>query len=100
MPSVTILHAALFTAGALVGGGVATAVGVHRRKRELTSSPVQPGGTTQINDLVLFSPVLKHGNPGALETEPSTIHPRAIFCRTDIGHASPEGLRRRVRPSA
>ncbi|KAI0818803.1 hypothetical protein BC629DRAFT_1588131 [Irpex lacteus] len=83
MPSSTILQAACFAVGALVGGGVVTAVESRRRAVPLPPQPttstrlpgppiveVQQTGTTRIttpNALVgIDSPVLKHGNPGPI----------------------------------
>ena len=79
MPSTTIIRAAIFTAGAVVGGCVATAVS-NSRNRPVTS-PVNPksdapqpvigfdatGKTTISSELSVSSnllPVLKYGNPG------------------------------------
>ncbi len=83
MPSVTIVHAAVFAVGALVGGGVATAV-TSRRRDVLPPKPVPipallpiqpplvdmkagegtlmkapPGATVQVD-----TAVLKYGHPG------------------------------------
>ncbi|KAI0928240.1 hypothetical protein AcW1_005547 [Taiwanofungus camphoratus] len=89
MPGATVMHAAMFAMGALVGGGVATAVGARRRQIGLppgpapamTTTPVQtpqapivdvrPGGVTQITSPAsvvtsLEPPVLKYGNPGPI----------------------------------
>ncbi len=83
MPSSTILQAACFAVGALVGGGVVTAVESRRRAVPLPPQPttstrapgppiveVQQTGTTRMtipNALVgIDSPVLKHGNPGPI----------------------------------
>lgn len=73
MPSSTIVRAAIFTAGALVGGCVATVV---NRNRPVTSPVTLPqpvvgldatGKTAISTDLNITSnplPVLKYGNPG------------------------------------
>ena len=75
MPGTAIIRAAIFTAGAVVGGCVATAVS-NNRNRPVTSpvSPPQPvigfdaaGNTTISSELTVTSnlfPVLKYGNPG------------------------------------
>lgn len=78
MPSSAILRAAIFTAGAVVGGCVAAAVSSNRNRptpvTQLTSKPDQPvigldatGKTTISSELTITSnllPVLKYGNPG------------------------------------
>jgi hypothetical protein len=81
MPSSTVLHAACFAVGAIVGGGVITALESRRRVVPLPPPPsatkasaplveVQPTGATRIttpNALVnVEPPVLKHGNPGPI----------------------------------
>lgn len=82
MPSSALLHAACFAAGALVGGGVVTAVS-SRRHQIPTSVPtvdakrsgivippiveVGPNGAKITNAaaaVALASPALKYGNPG------------------------------------
>ena len=79
MASSTIVHAAVFAVGALVGGGVATAVASRNKPRDmLPPVPAQrpvppimdmkegvlvkppPGATVQID-----TSVLKYGHPGA-----------------------------------
>ena len=78
MPSAAIVRAAIFTAGAVVGGCVATAVS-HNRNRPVISpvtpksDPPQPvngyDATTISGELTIASnllPVLKYGNPGVL----------------------------------
>lgn len=78
MASSTILHAACFAVGALVGGGIATAVSNQKRPIPPPPSPsrsqpiveVAPTGTTRITTpstlVTIDSPVLKHGNPGPI----------------------------------
>ena len=75
MPGTAIIRAAIFTAGAVVGGCVATAVSINRN-RPVTSKPDQPqpviwldatGKSTISSELTATSnllPVLKYGNPG------------------------------------
>ena len=79
MPSSAIIRAAIFTAGAVVGGCVATVVS-NNRNRPVTSTATpksdlpQPiigfdatGKTTISSELTITSnllPVLKYGNPG------------------------------------
>lgn len=79
MPSSTIVRAAIFAAGAIVGGCVATAVTNNRNKpapqfpRPVPPQPVvgldATGKTTISTELTITSnipPVLKYGNPGEL----------------------------------
>ena len=77
MPSSAIIRAAIFTAGAVIGGCVATVVS-NNRNRPVTSIPKsnlpQPvigfdatGKTKLSSELTLTSnlaPVLNYGNPG------------------------------------
>lgn len=85
MPSSAILHAACFAAGAVIGGGLVSAVSSKQRQ---TSSPQVPTVSAGKSSLVvppivdvgangdaritssaavaaLSSPVLKYGNPGS-----------------------------------
>lgn len=75
MPSPAILRAAIFTAGAVVGGCVATALSKNRNRTAAPKSDTpQPvigfdatGKTTISSELTVTSnllPVLKYGNPG------------------------------------
>lgn len=76
MPSTAIIRAAIFTAGAVVGGCVATAVSNNRNRPPVTpkSDLPQPvigfdatGKTTISSELTTTSnllPILKYGNPG------------------------------------
>ena len=82
MPSSTIVHAACFAVGALVGGGVATAISASSSKRavpvpvpaESSRGPIvditPSTGTTTLtvpNGVVQQeSAILKHGNPGPI----------------------------------
>ncbi|KAI0340674.1 hypothetical protein BDW22DRAFT_391884 [Trametopsis cervina] len=79
MPSTTIIHAAAFAVGALVGGGVATAIESRRRVVPLPPSSsggpspivqVDQHGKTRISTsgalVTVDSPVLRHGNPGPI----------------------------------
>ena len=75
MPGAAIIRAAIFTAGAVVGGCVVTAV-ANNRNRPVTpkSDPPQPvtgldaTGKTEISTEVTETsgllPILKYGNPG------------------------------------
>jgi len=82
MPSSAIVHAAVFTAGALLGGGIAVTVSSRQKRIQTvpTSTPayvkspqvvgIDITGTTKISpelsvSSVLSSP-LKYGHPGAL----------------------------------
>jgi endonuclease G len=66
MPSSAIVHAAVFTAGALLGGGIAAAVSRNQRPR--TPAPVidvDPTGKTKLSVVPRSDlPVLKYGHPG------------------------------------
>jgi len=59
----TILHAGFFTAGAVVGGGIATALAW--RKRDVPLPPKAPP-VLEVGRTGIPSPVLKHGNPGPI----------------------------------
>ncbi len=76
MPSSAIVHAAVFTAGALLGGGIAAAVSSRQKftpahvKSPAPVIGIDITGTTKISpelsvSYVLSSP-LKYGHPGAL----------------------------------
>ncbi|KAG2348578.1 hypothetical protein BDR05DRAFT_957210 [Suillus weaverae] len=78
MPSAAIIHAACFAVGAVVGGGVVSAVASRKRQIPITTSantslapPIiemgQSGGAKLSNAVTasaLSSPVLKYGHPG------------------------------------
>lgn len=90
MPGSAVVHAAVFTAGALLGGGIAAVVTSRKNQQQpvLPTRPVHsppvpipvPEQQTQIspvigvgtsgkpkfaeNEQILVSPVLKYGNPG------------------------------------
>lgn len=82
MPSAVIVHAAVFTAGALLGGGIAAAVSNKNKSASaLPSAQISKPGpsppvigldasgrasmSTQLTVPPQFpSPVLKYGNPG------------------------------------
>ncbi|KIP10327.1 hypothetical protein PHLGIDRAFT_101457 [Phlebiopsis gigantea 11061_1 CR5-6] len=79
MPSSSIVHAACFAVGALVGGGVATALSASSSKRALpvpTEPPkaplvqTQPTGapkfSTPVTLVKVDSEVLRHGHPGPI----------------------------------
>ena len=90
MPSTTLVHAACFAIGAVVGGGAVAAVGLSRKHQlptNVTSTPVQqpslspvpiqrhtpvlqvsPSGQLDITKSVVQVPgaVLKYGHPGML----------------------------------
>lgn len=77
MPSSVVVHAVVFTAGALIGGGVAAVVSGKQRPSQIPAHLKLPGpvidvditGKTKISpDLTVrsdLSPVLKYGHPGA-----------------------------------
>ncbi len=83
MPSAAIIHAAVFTAGALIGGGLAVAVSSkNKHATSYTPAPPRPdervvapvigldtyGKTSISKELSITSnlpAVLKYGNPGA-----------------------------------
>ena len=82
MPGATIVHAAAFAVGALVGGGTMAVVSARRQQATPAAVPavpptppqavvdVKPGGVTRISPQVASSvgvlpPVLKYGSPGA-----------------------------------
>lgn len=77
MPGSALIHAVVFAAGALVGGGVAAAISGSRKQQQLSiPTPAQPrpvvdigpSGATQISSVpsvvTLPSSVLKYGHPG------------------------------------
>ena len=79
MPSPGLVRAAFFAVGAVVGGGIATALSARQKSTPISvpSTPSQPvvevekTGTTRISttgaQLVKVDlPVLKYGNPGEL----------------------------------
>ncbi|TFY53167.1 hypothetical protein EVJ58_g9601 [Rhodofomes roseus] len=84
MPGATIVHAAAFAVGALVGGGVVSAVSARRQQHQIPvasvpatapiiSPPVvdvTPGGVTQISPQAATPvSVLKYGNPGPISDQ-------------------------------
>ena len=82
MPGATIVHAAAFAVGALVGGGAMAAVSARRQQQAPPASvpavaptppqpvvDVKPGGVTRISPqaaspVSVLPPMLKYGNPG------------------------------------
>ncbi|KAG0706377.1 hypothetical protein DFH29DRAFT_170779 [Suillus ampliporus] len=79
MPSSAIIHAACFAVGAVVGGGVVSAVASRKRQIPISTTPVNTsvappiiemgqGGGAKISNAVVAStptsPVLKYGHPG------------------------------------
>ncbi|KAG1749113.1 uncharacterized protein EDB91DRAFT_834654 [Suillus paluster] len=81
MPSAAIIHAACFAVGAVVGGGVVTAVSSRKRQIPTSTTSVgtsvsppiiemgQSGGAKLSNAVVVSapnSPVLKYGHPGPI----------------------------------
>ena len=79
MPSAAVVHAACFAIGAVVGGGIVTAVGASQRKPIPPASPTTPTASTTQTPIVKVSksglarivsqgqidlPPLKYGNPG------------------------------------
>lgn len=82
MPGGTIVRAAFFAVGALVGGGVATAVAVSKRQVPAStpaSTPstqpvldVKGGNVTQITSpspVTVLPPVLRYGSPGPVSDQ-------------------------------
>lgn len=81
MASSTIVHAACFAVGAIVGGGIATAVSASNAKRTIPAPTsveppkgaiiqTQPTGAPKLYSpgtlVKVDSEVLKHGNPGPI----------------------------------
>jgi hypothetical protein len=81
MPSSSIVHAAVFTAGALLGGGIAAAVSRSQRPGQAIPLPgqvrtpapvidVDATGRTTVSSSIIpksdLPPVLKYGHPGML----------------------------------
>jgi len=64
MPGFTVIHAAVFTAGALLGGGIATVVSSRKNQQQPAflsrSAPHHPVPLTEHHS----SLVLKYGHPG------------------------------------
>lgn len=92
MPASSVIHAACFALGAVVGGGTIVAINASRRKEALvrstasTTQALPPGngslvevGVTgqprlsQAAGAALAGPVLKYGNPGMKDTLMTTI---------------------------
>ncbi|KAI0057129.1 hypothetical protein BV25DRAFT_1460950 [Artomyces pyxidatus] len=87
MPSTTLIRAAFFTVGAVVGGGVVTALGASRRKEAVvvtSATPVYTGktvdtplieagvaGDPRISSIAgaAVGPVLKYGYPGPISDQ-------------------------------
>jgi endonuclease G, mitochondrial len=68
MPSTAIIHAAVFTVGAVIGAGAAATI-THRRQQHLVPPPATPALKLQKTGAVTFQgvlgdDVLKYGNPG------------------------------------
>ena len=85
MPGAVIVHAAVFTAGAVIGGGLATVIA---SKKAATAAPVpvavpapavvqvesgrprfQPSSQVAVLPSQTLPPVLKNGHPGKLNLE-------------------------------
>lgn len=79
MPGSVVIHAAVFTAGALLGGGIAVAIANKKSEQTIpirSSVVVAPAprpvlevdaaGKAKVTDtaFALLPPVLKYGNPG------------------------------------
>jgi endonuclease G, mitochondrial len=108
MPSSVIIHAAYFAAGAVIGGGIVTAVSKKRQIRSIPSPQfsaptvdlrqsgtiippiveIGTGGDARITNaaavMTLAPPVLKYGNPG----EYIFIRVAAILILVNIGPIS------------
>jgi len=73
MPASVAIHAAVFTAGVLLGGGITAAVASRNREHHRLVAPdhaplppvMDIVTTTQPGALTVASGVLKYGNPGA-----------------------------------
>lgn len=124
MPSAAIVHAAVFTAGALLGGGLAVAVA--NKNKHTATAPYTPAprpdervagpvigldtyGRTNISkELSITSnlpAVLKYGNPGARIPPSATsrgadAHRARVRDRPHRRHPRAEGVRRGVRQAA
>jgi len=65
MPGSTLIHAVVFTAGALVGGGIAAAVSSRKNQQQpALPEPHQPAPLTEHHSSHHSSLVLKYGHPG------------------------------------
>lgn len=101
MPSATIVHAAVFAVGALVGGGVATAVSARSRRDMLPPVPTQgapappvihvkPGQGTQMQTapgqvVKVDTSVLKYGNPGTSDALLTSVSVRrTVILTSDV----------------
>lgn len=91
MPSFTIIHAAVFTAGALIGGGITAAVSSRQKHTQTRTSEqgrtpapvidVDPSGKTKLSSIGATSdltPVLRYGHPGTLYAYDYLVHGRNI----------------------
>jgi endonuclease G len=87
MPSSAIVHAAMFTAGALLGGGIAAAVSSRQRPaqdRIPAIIDVDPTGKTKMSPSLVarsdLPPVLKYGHPGTLNFYVNCCSQSDAFC--------------------
>ena len=128
MPSAAIIHAAVFTAGALLGGGLAVAVSSKNKHATAPYTPAPPrpderviapvigldtyGKTSISKELSITSnlpAVLKYGNPGAririsplasATSRSADPHLARARHRAHRRHPRAQGVRRRVRQAA
>lgn len=111
--SSSLLQVAIFTAGAIVGGGLTVAVTRKRpRPADAIVSPavsppvvdIGPSGRTSISAVAsvasLASPVLKYGNPGACNIYLAKCLADFFSSRPHRGPDNSESLRRCIRPQA
>jgi len=104
MANSLVVHGAIFAVGALVGGGIATAIA---RKNETTSSrgimrpqqPVAPilqvgttGSAVITSDVGVISPPLKYGNPGAWSPSPCEGYFIMSLFRSNYRPTRPQSL--------
>ncbi|KAG5645046.1 hypothetical protein DXG03_007225 [Asterophora parasitica] len=73
MPGVTLVRAAIFAAGALVGGGVATTIASRQHAPSRTAIPVTPTAPIIEREALIqetaptpISSILRYGNPGPI----------------------------------
>lgn len=102
MPGANFIHVACFAVGAIVGGGVATAVSI--RKPQTIAPPPPPvidldrkgdaNFSTALTTVPPVSAVLKYGHPGGCPRRVSETRPLGIdgSCRTGPGFTRAQGV--------